>query len=91
MFSLFAEKKFTRYVYMFASAIQAWLSWVETVWVRRWVETVGSEVDWSNLVEMVYAVWFNLIWEIVGWGGLRCYNIYYEMVRSSNGLGVPNH
>jgi hypothetical protein len=27
----------------------------------------------------------------VGWGGLRCYNIYYEMVRSSNSLGVPNH
>ena len=63
MFSLFAEKKFTRYVYMFASAIQAWLSWVETV---------GSDVDWSNLVEMMYAVWFNLILEDsgVGWFGV---------------------
>ena len=53
---------------MFALVIQAWLSWVETVWVRRWVETVGSEVGWSNLVEMVYAVWFNLIWEDSGVG-----------------------
>jgi len=66
---ILAGEKFTRYVCMFALVIQAWLSWVETVWVRRWVETVGSEVDWSNLVEMVYAVWFNLIWgdSGVGW------------------------
>ena len=40
--------------------------------VRWWVETVGWEVGWSNLVEMVYAVWFNLILEDsgVGWFGV---------------------
>ena len=33
---------------------------------------MGSEVGWSNLVEMLYAVWFNLILEDsgVGWFGV---------------------
>ena len=40
--------------------------------VRWWVETVGWEVGLSNLVEMVYEVWFNLILEDsgVGWFGV---------------------
>ena len=49
------------------------------VWTNRggslkpWVGKVG----WFGLVEMVHAVWFNLVLEDMGCGGLECYNMYY--------------
>ena len=51
--------------------------------MKPWVEKVG----WSSLVEMVHAVWFNLVLEDsgLGWVGVLIY-ILFQMVCSGYGV-----